>query len=99
MAHLRRAQGLIRKAYATIQGYGREASAPWIKGAIAHIRRFNRIRVKAFEDFIKDEIKKSTVCQEDRTIVRKPGNPMVRGHGTRKPVEVNENVPTQLRLV
>jgi transposase len=99
LAHLRRAQGLVRKAFATIQAHGREASSPWIATAVAQMRRFNRIRVQAFEEAIKAEMKKSAVLREDRTIVRQPGNPMVRGHGTRKSEGNIETVPQQLSLV
>jgi len=99
LANLRRAQGLVRKAYATIQTHGREKSAPWIAGAVAQMQRFGRIRVRTFEEMIQTEIKKSAISREDRTIVRQPGNPMVRGHGTPMP-EGNETiVPTQLRLI
>ena len=101
LAHQRRAQGMVRKAYTTIQNHGRETSALWIEGAVAQMRRFGKIRVRAFEDFIKAESKKLAVFQADRTIVRQPGNPMVRGHGTRQPEEDNKTVPptTQLRLI
>ena len=99
LGHLRRVQGLVRKSYSVIQAHGREASSPWIKEAIAQMRRFNRIRVRAFEDFIKAEMKKANVNQsQDRSIERKPGNPMVRGHGTPAPVEQQTAVP-QLRLL
>jgi hypothetical protein len=90
---------MVRKAFATIQHHGREAANPWIAGACAQMRRFGRIRVQAFEEFIKTEIKKTKVFQEDRTIVRQPGNPMVRGHGIPKPEEAETTVPTQLRLI
>lgn len=99
LAHLRRAQGLVRRAFATVRTHGREKSNPWLAAAIAQMRRFNRIRCQAFEQFIKAEMKKSAVPVADRTIVRQPGNPMVRGHGTHAPVSDNQNVPTQLRLV
>jgi transposase len=101
LAHLRRAQGMVRKAYSTIQGYGRESSAPWIDGAVANMRRFNQVRVRSFEGFIKAEMKKTNGSKEDRTIVRKSGNPMVRGHGTRVQSEETTVVPeqTQLRLI
>jgi hypothetical protein len=99
LAHLRRAHGIVRKAYATIQKHGREKAAPWIAGAVAQIQRFGRFRVQAFEDYIRAEIKKSAVYREDRTIERKPGNPMVRGHGTPKPDGTTKPVPTQLTLI
>ena len=98
LAHLRRAQGMVRKAYSTIQGHGREVSTPWIDGAVANMRRFNQVRVRAFEGFIKAEMKKTNLSKEDRTIVRKSGNPMVRGHGTRAPEEDKTTVPEQAQL-
>lgn len=97
LGNLRRVQGLVRKSYQLIQAHGREAAAPWIAGAVAQMRRFNRVRVKAFEEFIKTEMKKIDRGPEDRSIERKPGNPMVRGHGTPKPAQ-EQPVP-QLRLV
>lgn len=99
LAHLRRAQGLVRKAYAVIQTDTRERASPWIASACQQMRRFGRIRVQLFEDLIAAEKKKTAVCRDDREIERRPGNPMVRGHGTRKPVGETQTVPTQLRLV
>lgn len=99
LGNLRRAQGLVRKAYVVIQAHGREKANPWLVTAIAQMRRFNRIRVRNFEEIIQAEIKKATVLREDRTIVRQPGNPMVRGHGKRAPSEDNETIPVQLRLI
>ena len=81
LGNLRRAQGLVRRAYAAIKAHGREAASPWIAVAVAQMRRFGKIRVKAFEDTIKAEMKKKSISQVDRSIERKPGNPMVRGHG------------------
>jgi transposase len=98
LANLRRAQGLVRKAYSVIQADTRERAAPWIAAACLHLRRFGRVRVQRFEELIAVEKKKSTICPTDREITRAPGNPMVRGHGTRKPAETS-NVPTQLSLV
>jgi transposase len=99
LANLRRAQGLVRKAYSVIQADTRERANPWIAAACAHLRRFGRVRVQLFEERIAAEKKKTAVCQADREIRREPGNPMVRGHGTRKPEGVNESVPSQLRLI
>jgi transposase len=98
IANLRRAQGLVRKAYGAIQTHGREAAAPAIACAVAYMRRFNRVRVRTFEERLSAELKKIPPCQEDRAIVRKSGNPMVRGRGTRAPGKI-EAVPTQLTLV
>ncbi len=97
LGNLRRVQGLVRKSYSIIQTHGREAASPWIAGAVTQMRRFNRVRVKAFEEFIKTEMKKTDRGPEDRSIERKSGNPMVRGHGTPKPEDKTE-VP-QLRLI
>jgi transposase len=99
LANLRRAQGLVRKAFALIQQYDRVTASPWIEAAVTQMRRFGRIRVQTFEEMVKAEMKKTTACQEDRTIVRQPGNPMVRGHGTRKTEGLATTVPTPLSLV
>jgi len=85
LANLRRAQGIVRKAYSVIQSDTREISAPWIASACEQMRRFGRVRVQYFEQLLTAEKKKSTVSREDREIQRMPGNPMVRGHGTRAP--------------
>jgi transposase len=95
LANLRRAQGLVRRAFSTIQKHGRERANPWLSAAIAQMQRWNRIRCRSFEEFIKAEMKKSAVPVVDRTIVRRSGNPMVRGHGTSTPAGDNQNVPTQ----
>jgi len=99
LANLRRAQGLVRKAYSLIQADTRERAGPWIAAACAQMRRFGRVRVQYFDELVAAEKKKSAVCRDDREISRQPGNPMVRGHGTRKPEGDVPNVPTQLRLV
>jgi len=93
---LRRAQGLVRKAYSLIQAHGRSQAVIWITGAVAQMRRFGRMRVKHFEGYIKDEMKKSSLHRESREITRKPGNPMVRRTGA--PAE-EENQTPQLRLL
>lgn len=94
LANLRRAQGLVRKAYNVIQADTRERASPWIQAACAQMRRFGRVRVQLFEELIAAEKKKTTVCRDDREIQRQPGNPMVRGHGTRKPEGDPQTVPT-----
>jgi transposase len=80
LGNLRRAQGLIRKAHSTIQLHSHTVASVWIVQAAEHMIRFGSIRVKLFEDLIKAEQKKLKP-QEDRTIVRKPGNPMLRRVG------------------
>jgi transposase len=98
LGQLRRCQGLVRKAHNVIQSHGRPLAEGWIVAAVNHMRRFNKVRVAVFEEVLKSEMKKIIVSLEvDRTIVRKPGNPLVRGHGTPTPGE-NINVP-QLKLV
>lgn len=81
LGQLRKAQGLTRRAYEVIRKFGREMSMPWIESAVTQMRRFGRVRVQYFEELLHAEMKKSAVSQVDRTIIRKPGNPMVRGHG------------------
>lgn len=98
LGHLRKAQGLVRKAFTVIKQFGRDAAAPWIEAAVANMERFDQSRVQAFEEFIKTEMKK-TKFQEDRTIVRQPGNPMVRGHGTARAEGESQSVSPQLRLL
>lgn len=101
LANLRRAQGLVRKAYSVIQSDTRENASPWIAAACQHMRRFARVRVQLFEQLIAAERKKtSTVCREDREISRQPGNPMVRGHGTRAPQgEPPPSIPESITTV
>jgi hypothetical protein len=61
------------------------------------MRRFNRVRVQLFVELIKSEMKKQ-VPSEDRAIVRRPGNPMVRGQGTHRSPE-KPSVPKQIDLI
>lgn len=82
LGNLRKAQGFIRRAHSTVQAHGKTLSDLWISTAIVNMRKLNQIRVKTFEKLIQSEMKKS-IPQEDRVITRLPGNPMVRGHGTR----------------
>jgi hypothetical protein len=62
------------------------------------MQRFAKFRIQYFDTLIAAEKKKTRSPREDREIQRRPGNPMVRGHGMRAPL-VQNNVPTQLRLV
>lgn len=80
LGNLRKAQGLIRKAYSLVQQHGHSQAAPWIAGATAQLQRFNHVKVKNFEEALKREQKKIQL-REDRTIVRLPGNPMLRTAG------------------
>ena len=80
LGNLRRAQGLIRKAHSIVQLYGHATASPWIVQAVEHMMRFNTFRVRIFEDLIKEN-QKRIKPREDRTIIRKPGNPMIRRVG------------------
>lgn len=80
LGNLRRAQGFIRKAHRMIQLYGHTTASPWIIEAVEYMMRFNQFRVRTFEELLKENQKKLKP-QEDRTIVRKPGNPMLRRVG------------------
>lgn len=97
LGSLRRAQGLVRKAYSAIRADTRERAGPWIAAACQHMRRFGRVRVQLFEELLAAEKKKEKIAifREDREIKRQPGNPMVRGHGTRRSGAVlNVPMPT-----
>lgn len=98
LAHLRRAQGLVRRGQSLLQKESREVASPWISAACAQMQRFAKFRIQYFDTLIAAEKKKTSIPREDREIQRRPGNPMVRGHGMRAPL-VQNNVPTQLRLV
>lgn len=92
LGHMRRAQGLVRRSYSLITEHGREKASVWIDGAVSQMRRYNRNRVKEFEGYLKDEMKKAAQAPEDRTITRQPGNPMVRERTSSAP-------EPQLRLI
>lgn len=80
LAHLRRSLGLVRFARSEIETYGRAAAEERIIEAVAHMTRFNQLRVRVFRETIerlrKAHLLKSTKI--DREIVRIPGNPMLR---------------------
>jgi hypothetical protein len=80
LGNLRKAQGLVRRAYSLIQQHGRSQAEPWIAGAIENLERFGRITVNSFDEAIRRE-QQNYKPSEDRTIVRIPGNPMIRGAG------------------
>ena len=80
LAHLRRGLGLVRFARSEIETYGRAAGEARIIEAVAHMTRFNQMRVRVFRETIerlrKDHLLSSNKI--DREIVRIPGNPMLR---------------------
>ena len=98
LANVRRAQGLVRRAFAVITKYGRPTAAPWVEQACQQMCRSGHMRVRQFEELLKAEMKKTTNSGVDRTIVRRPGNPMIRGHGTRKSTAILEIVPPPISL-
>jgi hypothetical protein len=89
LGNLRKAQGLVRKGHSNIQQFGRSEAETWIGGAVIQMERFNRITVKNFEEAIKQEQRKNRIS-EDRTIVRIPGNPMIRRAGAVVGIKVDQ---------
>jgi hypothetical protein len=77
LGHLRRAQGLIRRARSEIELLGRTQAEPRIQLAIEQMKRFNKIRVSYFDTQL-ITLRKQTLESADREIQRKPGNPMLR---------------------
>lgn len=79
LGNLRLALGLIRTAAKELREnpLQREKVLFAINEAIAMMRRFNRVRVGNFKSLIVD-FKKQSVPVENRDILRKPGNPMLR---------------------
>lgn len=84
LAHLRRAQGLIRRARAEIDASGRPAAEAMIKTAIEQMRRFGRIRVSVFDQQLTTLRRRNARPAPEREITRIPGNPMLR-HEARTP--------------
>lgn len=83
LKNLRRAQGLVRKAYSVIEKYGQEKGSTCINAAIKYMRLYSRTKVQQFEEQIQIEVRKlNPNIAEQREIIRKPGNIMLRGLGT-----------------
>jgi len=91
LAHLRRSLGLIRFARSEIETYGRTDAEVRIIEAVAHMNRFNQIRVRVFKETIERLRKTHQLAANkiDREIVRIPGNPMLRKTET----TVQESLP------
>ena len=77
---LRRVQGLVRTCTKEIRQCGREAAIEHIRGAIAAMHRFGKVRVPYFKQLLADARRKKIKPDAGREIVRRPGNPMLR-HG------------------
>lgn len=78
LGHLRRAQGLVRRASQELQAMGREGASPIILEAVRRMRLYNRVRVSFFSETLTALKKQRFHEGEDREIRRLPNNPMLR---------------------
>jgi hypothetical protein len=78
LGHLRRAQGLLRRARVEIEQLGKLDADPRITLAIDQMKRFGKIRVSYFDSQLTLLRKQALKPKEDRNIHRIPGNPMLR---------------------
>lgn len=78
--NLRRAQGLIATASKLLQDAGRDVAVALIECAIAKMRRFNKVRVRDFQQFIAQAQREQITTQEkaEREIQRQMSNPLLR---------------------
>lgn len=76
--HLRRCQGLLRCCTKEINTAGHEMAREQIATAIATMRRYNKFRVPYFKALLAQARKQIRTADDDRQIVRRPGNPMLR---------------------
>jgi hypothetical protein len=90
LGHLRRAQGLVRRASQELQALGREAGSPIIVEAVNRMRLYNRVRVSYFAETLTALKKQRFQRAEDREIRRQPNNPMLRN----QPAAVNTGSTT-----
>ncbi len=78
LGNLRRAQGLVRRAYQELQVAGRESASKQITEAIKRMREYQRIRVSYFAEILTSLRKQSFELAPDLEIQRLPNNPMLR---------------------
>lgn len=78
LGQLRRAQGLVRRAYQELQALGREGASPLICEAIRRMREYSKVRVSFFSETLTALKKQRFHEAEDREIRRLPNNPMLR---------------------
>jgi hypothetical protein len=78
--HIRIVQGLIRTTLKEINSESRCDAQPRIKRAIETMKSFNKIRVNYFRELLQ-LYRKESIQSENREILRKPGNPMLRHTG------------------
>lgn len=79
LGNLRRAQGLVRRAYTELKAIGREASEKTIAEAVIRMRHYSKVRVSYFSETLAALNKQRFHKAEDREICRLPNNPMLRG--------------------
>jgi hypothetical protein len=75
--HLRRCQGFVRSCTKEINTAGHEVASLRIAAAIATMRRYAKFRVPYFQALLA-QAHKQAVHPDERQIVRRPGNPMLR---------------------
>ena len=99
LSHIRIAQGFIRVATKHIAECGKTSgtsqllSPPkpdFIAGAIVTMHSYNRFRVSYFDDLLKQH-RLEVLKSENREIIRKPGNPMLRYHQPLLPITEAKN--------
>jgi hypothetical protein len=75
--HLRRCQGFVRSCTKEINTAGHEVASLRIAAAIATMRRYAKFRVPYFQALLA-QARKQALNPDERQIVRRPGNPMLR---------------------
>jgi len=85
--NLRRCQGFVRSCTREINTVGHEIASRRITAAIATMRRYNKFRVPYFQALLAQARKQLRTQDDDRQIVRRPGNPMLRYVGGTQPIE------------
>jgi transposase len=75
--HLRRCQGFVRSCTKEINTAGHEVASLRIVAAIATMRRYDKFRVPYFQALLA-QARKQAINPDERQIVRRPGNPMLR---------------------
>jgi Mu transposase-like protein len=76
--NLRRCQGFVRSCTKELNTAGHEIARERIAAAITTMRRYNKFRVPYFQALLAQARKQIRKPEDDREIVRRPGNPMLR---------------------
>ena len=95
---LRRVQGLLRTATKHLQAVGHDVAVAQIGAAIATLRRLDKVRVPFFAELLARPAPPGPEREGARTIVRRPGNPLLRYATTVTPA-VDPVPPTQESLL